>query len=84
MTPSQIYIALAIIILAIIAVILFFVNKNKKDNKLTPLAGLAFGFVIAGIVFGDDRSVSYSLIGVGVILAIVDIIMRLKKKPHQK
>jgi len=76
MNPSQIYIAMSIIVLAIIALLVFFgnKNKNKKEKKLTPLAGLAFGFILAGIIFGDDRLIGYSLIGIGVILAIIDII----------
>ena len=78
MNPSQIYIAISIVVLGIIA--FFFVNKNKTDKKLTPLAGLAFGFILAGIIFGDDRLIGYSLIGVGVILAIIDMIKKLKSK----
>lgn len=80
MNPSQIYIAISIVVLAIIALLVFFVNRNKKDKKITPLAGLAFGFILAGIIFGDDRLIGYSLIGVGVILAIIDIIKKLKSK----
>ncbi len=80
MNPTQIYIAISIVVLAIIALLVFFVNKNKKHKKLTPLAGIAFGFILAGIVFADDRLIGYSLIGVGVILAIIDIIKKLKSK----
>ena len=57
-----------------------FVKKNKKQKRLSPLAGLSFVFVIAGIVFGDDRLIGYSLIGVGIVLAVVGIIMKSKKK----
>ncbi len=80
MSSPQIYIFISILVLAIIAVLVFFVNKNKKDKKFTPLAGLSFAFVLAGIFFGDDRLVGYSLIGAGVILAIIDMIQKLKKK----
>jgi len=80
MNPSQIYIAISIIVLGIISLLVLFVNKNNKDKKLTPLAGLAFGFILAGIIFGDDRLIGYSLIGVGVILAIIDMIKKLKSK----
>jgi hypothetical protein len=80
MNSSQIYITISIVVLAAIATLIFFVNKNKKGKKLTPLAGLAFAFVLAGIVFGDDRLIGYSLIGVGVIIAVVDIIKKLKSK----
>ena len=76
MNPSQIYIAMSILVLAIIALLVFFGNKNRNEKKLTPLAGLAFGFIMAGIIFGDDRLIGYSLIGIGVILAIIDIIKK--------
>jgi len=78
LTPM--YIAISIIALLIIAALAFFVKKNKKQKKLSTLAGLSFVFVIAGIIFGDDRLIGYGLIGVGIILAVVDIIMKSKKK----
>jgi chromate transport protein ChrA len=78
LTPM--YIAISIIALLIIAALVFFVKKNKKQKKLSTLAGLSFVFVIAGIVFGDDIIIGYGLIGVGIILAVVDIIMKSKKK----
>ncbi len=77
LTPM--YIAISIIALLIIAALVFFVKKNKKQKRLSILAGLSFVFVIAGIVFGDDRLIGYGLIGVGIILAVVDIIMKSKK-----
>lgn len=80
MNPSQIYIAISVVVLATIAILVFFTKKDKKDARLTPLAGLAFGFVLAGILFGDDRLVGYSLVGVGVALAVVDIIRKLKSR----
>ncbi len=69
-----------IVVLLIIAILVFFVRKNKKQKPLTPLASLAFGFIMAGIVFGESRLVSYSLMGTGVLLAIIDAIIKLKKK----
>lgn len=80
MIASQIYIIIAIVVLAIVALLAFFLNKNKKEKKLSFLAGLAFGFILSGILFGDNRTFSYSLIGFGVILAIIDITIKLKKK----
>ena len=81
MEATQIYIIIAIIILAIIVALVFFLKKNKREAKLTPLAALAFAFVFAGIIFiGEGRVVSYSLMGIGVIIAIIDIILKLKKK----
>lgn len=80
MDASQIYIALSIAVLAVIAILVFFVHKEKKEKPLSKLAALSFAFVIAGIVFGEDRLIGYSLMGVGVILAIIDIIAKSKNK----
>jgi len=77
---SQVYILISIAVLLIIAILLFVVKKNKKEKKLTPLASLAFSFVLAGIIFGDDRLIGYSLLGIGVAIAIVDVILKRKKK----
>lgn len=80
MVASQVYILIAVVVLAIIALVRLFLDKSKKNKKLTPLAGLAFAFVLAGILFGDDRLIGYTLLGVGVLLALADIFMELKKK----
>jgi hypothetical protein len=80
MNTSVAYIAVSIAALAIIAVLVLFVSRGKRETKLTPLAGLAFGFVLAGIFFGDERLIGYGLMGVGVVLAIVDIFNRSRKR----
>jgi len=79
MNTQTAYIAIAIAALAIVAILVFVLGRNKQDNRLTPLAGLAFGFVTAGIVFNNDRFISYGLMGAGIILAVVDI-FRSKRK----
>lgn len=73
MNISQIYILVAIVILAVIAILVFFVNQDKREKRLTPLAGLAFGFTLAGLIFGENRWIGYGLMGIGVLLAVVDI-----------
>jgi hypothetical protein len=80
MEASQTYILISIIVLLIIAVLLIFVRKNKKQKKMTLLTGLSFAFIIAGIIFGDSRLAGYSLIGIGVLLAIIDICKKMGKK----
>jgi len=64
--------------LAIIAGVIFFIPKKRKGKKLTPLAGLSFGIILAGLFFGGERAIGYSLIAAGVILAVIDIIRKLK------
>jgi hypothetical protein len=68
----------SIAVLALIALLVLFRGKSGKENRLTPLAGLALGFVLAGIIFGDDRFIGYSLLGIGVTLAVIDIFRKSK------
>lgn len=77
---SQIYILISIIILLVITALLFFVKGNKKPRRLSVLAGLAFVFIVAGIVFGGEGLVGYSLMGIGVLLALIDMIKKFRKK----
>jgi asparagine N-glycosylation enzyme membrane subunit Stt3 len=74
MDASQIYILISIIILLVIAVVLFLVKKNKKPKKFTPLAGLSFAFLLLGILSTDSKIISYIFMGIGIILAVIDII----------
>ena len=80
MNTSQIYIVISIVVLAAIALLVIFFGKSRKENRLTPLAGIAFGFILAGIIFGDSRLIGYSLLGIGVILSVIDIFIKLKSK----
>jgi len=80
MNISQIYIAVSIVVLTVIAILVFVAGKNKKEKRLTPLASLAFGFVLAGILFGENRLIGYGLMGVGVLLAVLDIFNKAKTK----
>jgi len=79
MDISHIWIIVSIVALAVISVFVFRVGKNRSENRLTPLASLAFLLVLAGILFGDNRIIGYGLIGMGVILAVLDIYNRSKR-----
>jgi hypothetical protein len=74
------YIVVAIIVLAVIALLVFVVGKKSGGKRLTPLASFAFAFVLAGILFGDNPLIGYGLMGIGMILAVVDIFNKLKAK----
>jgi hypothetical protein len=43
---------------------------------LSGLAGLSFAFVLAGFFFGESRWLGSSLLGVGAVLAVVDMIAK--------
>ena len=74
MSISQIYITTCIVVLAVIVLLVLLVSKNKKAGSLTPLTGIDFGFILAGLLWGENRSIGYGLMGVGVILADADIV----------
>ena len=82
MNSQYFYILIGIMVLAIIAVVAIFVGKKKKQKSLSALAGFAFAFVLAGIIFVDNRLAGYTLMGIGVILAIIDIIKKEKSRKN--
>lgn len=75
---SQVYIAIAISALAFVALGMILVIRNRKPIRLSPLTGLAFGFILAGLLFGEERWIGYSLLGIGVVLAVVDMFRKIR------
>jgi len=84
MNASQIYIAIAILTLFVLFILLFVMRRANMKSSLSPLAGLAFAFVLAGLFFGDDRMPGYGLMGIGVVIAIIDIVKQLKKSNNTR
>ncbi len=76
MNTSFPYIVVAIVALAVVTVLLVVLGKGRLKNRITPLAGFAFAFIVAGAVFGENSFIAYSLMGVGVLLALVDMFRR--------
>jgi hypothetical protein len=77
---SQIYIIIAIVVLAVLGAIVFFVRGGRRKQHFTPLTGMAFGFILAGILFGgDNRVFGYSFFGAAIVFAVVDMILKLRK-----
>jgi len=79
MNASQIYILLSIVVLLIITLLVFFLARSNKEKALTPLTILAFGFIMTGLLFGNDRIFNYSMMGIGVSLAVVDIVRKIRE-----
>jgi hypothetical protein len=82
MERPQTYILISIVALAVIAVVFLFTRKNPQ-RPFSKLTILAFVFFMAGLIFGGNRLIGYSLTGCGVGLAVIDIIRKMKK-PSQK
>ena len=78
---SGTYIIISIIVLAVIAILAIYTGKSKRPKQLSKLAMFAMLLIILGIVFGNQFPlISYSFMGVGVFLAVIDIIKNLKSK----
>jgi hypothetical protein len=77
---EPVWIAISIIALVVIMVLLL-ISRRKRKQILNPsnLLILGMSFVVLGIIFGDDRIIGYSFIGVGVLLSVIDAIRNRKQ-----
>jgi hypothetical protein len=76
MTIANIYIIFSLLVLLLIAAMFVLGSRFKKVKTLSPLAGLASAFIVAGIFFGGSGLLGYSLLAAGIVLAISDIIVK--------
>jgi hypothetical protein len=63
---------MGISIAAFIAILVLLVLNRRKIHRISTLTMLGMTMVVLGIIFGDSRWISYSLIGVGVLLAVIE------------
>jgi len=63
---------IGISIAAFLVIMALMVLKRRKIHRISTLTMLGMTMIVLGIIFGDSRWISYSLIGVGVLLAIID------------
>jgi len=75
---EPLWIAISIIALVVIVVLLL-IARGKQYKKPSNLAILGMSLVVLGIIFGDDRLIGYSLIGVGVLLSVIDALRNRKQ-----
>jgi len=73
-------IAISIIAMVVIMVLLL-ISRRKSNQLINPsnLFVLGMSFVVLGIIFGDERVIGYSFIGVGVLLSVIDAIRNRKQ-----
>ncbi len=75
---EPVWIAISIIALVVIVVLLL-ITRGKQYRKPSNLAILGMSLVVLGIIFGDDRLIGYSFIGVGILLSVIDLIRNRKQ-----
>lgn len=64
----------------ITAAFAFLIRKKRNVIQHDAFWNLGITFIILGIVFGGDRLLGYSFIGIGVLLSIINTIKGLRKK----
>jgi uncharacterized membrane protein len=75
------WVAISIIALIVIVVLLLIARRGGSQYpKPSNLAILGMSLVVLGIIFGDDRLIGYSFIGVGILLSVVDAIRNREKQ----
>jgi len=77
---EPVWIAISIAALVVIMVLLL-ISRRKSNQLLNPSNLLILGMtcVVLGIIFGDERVLGYSFIGVGVLLSVIDAIRNRKQ-----
>ncbi len=73
------FILIACAVLLIIFAVVLLLGKPKEKKRLTPLASLSFACVLAGIIFGENKILGYSLFALGIILAFIDVYLKSRK-----
>ena len=78
---EPVWIAISIAALVVIMVLLL-TSRRRRKQLLNPsnLLILGMSFVVLGIIFGDERVIGYSFIGIGVLLSIIDAIRNKKQE----
>jgi len=78
---EPVWIAISIIALVVIMVLLL-ISRRKRKQILNPsnLLILAMSLVVLGIIFGGERIVGYSFMGVGILLSVIDAIRNRKQQ----
>ncbi len=73
MNVTTSFVLVAVVVLAIVAGLVFLAGGKRSRGRLTPLGSVAFACVLGGILFGENQMLGYGLLGVGVVLALVDM-----------
>jgi hypothetical protein len=77
---EPVWIAISISAMVVIMVLLL-ISRRRGNQLLNPSNLLILGMscVVLGIIFGDERVLGYSFIGVGVLLSVIDAIRNRKQ-----
>jgi hypothetical protein len=80
MEASSIYIAIALATLALIFAYGFYTGRVQQRRRISLLSALGMALIILAMLLGDNRTVGYTLIGIGVLLALIDLARTLTRR----
>jgi hypothetical protein len=80
MDESQMYIMISIVVLSFICILALFIGRKRQSLHLSKLTTISFSVIIAGILFGENRLIGYSFIGMGLTFAFIDIFQKMRKQ----
>ena len=66
-------------LIIVVFLLLISKGKGKQLRKSSNLTTFGVTLVVLGIIFGDNRWISYSFMGFGVLLSVVDGFRSLSK-----
>ena len=74
METALIFIIISIIAILLLVFLVLFLYGDRNHKPLSIIATIALGFVLAGIIFSENRDLGLVLMSTGIILSIIDII----------
>jgi hypothetical protein len=80
MDASSIFVLIALVTLALIFVYGLYTGRVRQRSRITPLSALGMALIILAMFLGGNRAVGYTLIGVGVLLALTDLARTLTRR----
>jgi chromate transport protein ChrA len=78
------WLLIAIGIAVVLAAVILLTRKKERTREDYGLLVLGTILVVLGIIFGDDRLIAYSFIGVGVLFSIISAIKSRSKRTRQR
>jgi predicted membrane protein len=77
MSTTRIDILMTVIAIALIVLLVFVIKgKEPQKKKFSIIGFFASAFIVSGIVFANNRTIGYILIGIGIALSMLEIIKK--------
>jgi len=81
MNTPEIYIAISVVVLAVIAVFVIYIMKKKPRKQPSKSVLLTTLFTVFGIIFiSIEKTIAYGFFGMAIVLGLIDIYRSIKKK----